>query len=174
MHFIQGFYCQTYAGVGIGYTSGEGAVATIQEGCVSVMFAGLIFHQDSDESQPLVGTMQDDFGVAELSDIVIEEDRVSFLKTYIRDGRIMDFDPGIEYILQRDEGNTWAGEYSAPTSAGEMKGPVRCSITEVDRDLFLRDRENFGLKRGFVKRRPPAPADPPVPDDEFDPTRIPF
>lgn len=174
MHFIQGFFCQTHSGVGIGFASGDGAVATIQEACVSVMFAGVIFHQDSDESKPLIGTMQDDFGTAVLSDITIESDHVHFLKKYLREGKVSEYDFGIEYILHPGEGNTWVGEYSVLTSRREIKGPARCIITESDRDLFLQDLKKFGLKNGFAEERSPMPNDPPPPDDGFDADRIPF
>lgn len=139
MYFIQGFFCDERSGLGTKTVPVEGVVTVIHEAVVLVMFAGVIFHLDPDPMSPLAGWMIDDDGKAELTDIVINEREVRFLKRY--EGRTQS--KGISYVL-RPDGNTWSGEYTLLTSGGrQKKGPARCVITEATQTLFEDDLRRF-------------------------------
>ena len=149
LYLIHGFFCEIHAGLATKMVPIDGVTAVVREEAIPVMFAGLITHRDLNEANPLIGSMTDEIGKAELSEIVITKDEVRFLKIY--DGRQQS--KGISYVLHRD-GNTWVGEYSLTAASGRpLKGPARCVITEVDQSLFQRDLEQFvtnhRAERGF-------------------------
>lgn len=152
MLLIQGFFCQKPVEYGIKFTPVEGAIVTAQDGFVSIMFAGIIHHKNSDPEEPLIGQIGDLYGQSELSDIVCEQEVLSFRKRYIRKDGKRSPREGILYTLKKDGGiyNTWVGTYTGPG----LSGPVRCVVTEIPDDQFQKDLAFYA--KHFDKYQPDA------------------
>jgi hypothetical protein len=112
------------------------------------MYAGAIWQ----DSGGLTGCMQDAFGKSELSEIVISDTEVRFVKTY--EGR----QRPIRYLFRKKDGNTWVGDYRGE---GVGVGVSRCLVTEVDDECFVSESitKLLGRKKAHVwPKHPPASA----------------
>jgi hypothetical protein len=127
MFLIQGVFFQNVLGLGITMDPAEGVRSIIRDVPTRFMYAGAIWEHES--SGLLVGRMQDSFGLADLSDILISDTEIRFTKQYEHQRDV------VEYTFRKKENGTWEGEYKF--NGGAIgSGPSRCIITQVP-DGFL-------------------------------------
>lgn len=111
------------------------------------MYFGVIWMQEGQAEWQ--GEARDEFGNIRLSDIVVEDDVITFRMRYmINDGSLRPED-GIFYRFDKREGNTWVGECS---HSSIESAPTRCIITDVDDELFNKDVRAFLEAQGAKYR----------------------
>lgn len=145
MYLIQGFFCQRVIGLGMMFVPVEGAVASVRSGHQSYLFAGTITSLKQGKKNVLTGSMIDELGNADLSDIVITKEEFSFCKKYRRDGKSRETE-GIAYSFKPDKEGTWLGEYRLPVPGKSITGPARCILTKVSSKLFQGDLDAYEKK----------------------------
>lgn len=127
MYAINGVFFQQHQSIGVGYRSGDGAVAVVHEGIYYFTFSGLIGPDPNSVIAELIGRSQDAAGYASLSEIEVHEEEILFTKLYDRRG------DAIFYRLRKQEDGTWAGTY-----AGEEAGTgvVRMVLAKLPDDFL--------------------------------------
>lgn len=127
MYAIQGLSFQRHSMGNI-----AGALDTIlgADPNVVIQFTGGIF-KGPPPAYELQGNMRDHFGLSVLSEITIERDRVSFLKTYGAGNNHQAF----EYEFKK-QGNFWIGTFRSTREGSNFSGSANCILTEVDEAFF--------------------------------------
>ncbi len=93
-------------------------------------YAGMILN-DTDGC-PKGGSLCDDYGLSNLSDIEIDEERLSFTKVYInRRDKIR-----YQFVKKEHGSSVWVGKYSSTATGSHY---ADCVITEVPMDFLMPD-----------------------------------
>ena len=143
-YVIQGLFFQGRFELGVNYRPGIGTVAVCGTTLAEYLFSGVFW----EEGLELKGIIQDAFGVAKVSKIVIDETGVSFRKRY--QSRSDD----IDYVFLKRDGVSWVGEYSGHLTGC---GIARCMVTEVPKSFFEPAAILSVLGRTSAFEAPPFP-----------------
>jgi hypothetical protein len=124
IYLIQGFFWQY-----LSPQSNDGLLQIIGSRS-KFMFAGALFLPASYGSDKKAGEMNDLYGISVLSNVVIEQDCLTFDKKYLA-GRPCGV---ISYSFKREDA-IWTGEYSSSIGNGLAK----CVLLEVPWNFFTDD-----------------------------------
>jgi hypothetical protein len=120
---ISGLFFQDRHDLNIAYRAQIGTCVVMNKTLGQYMFVGAFWH----DGIKLAGFIQDAFGFADISKIIITESEVSFEKIY--EGRT----DVIKYRFTRRVDETWAGEYNGELTGN---GVASCLLMEVPATFF--------------------------------------
>lgn len=125
IYLIQGFFFQDNRWLDLAYVNFNPILVT-RGALIRSLYYGA-FGPNPENGEELVGVTKDEYGEAELSDIKISENQLSFTKKYNhRDDLIF-------YAFQKQPNGTWEGKYQGD-KVGE--GETHCVLTQVTEDFF--------------------------------------
>ena len=122
-YLIQGVFFQGRLELGVNYRPGLGTIAVAGSSLAQYLFSGAVWLANG----KLRGVIQDVFGTADISDIMISESGIAFYKRY------KNRSDAIDYSFTVRDGASWVGEYSGLLTGS---GVARCLVTEVPDAFF--------------------------------------
>lgn len=121
---IHGVFFQDREWLGLDTRPVEGVVAVINRGLCRYQFAGVLERYPQGQ---LVGEVQDAFGEAEVSNVILTETALKFRKKY---SKRADY---IYYVFTKQPDGTWVGIYTGDVVGS---GTARCILTPVSGTFF--------------------------------------
>lgn len=127
---VQGVFFQKQGRLDTRYIDLELRAVVVRQ-LVGGMYAG-VFAADPNDPEKMIGHMFDQYGDSVLSDIVLKDDKFSFLKQYERRR------DKIRYTFTRENGGrVWCGDWSMEQDGHELDhGQSNCAITVVGEQFF--------------------------------------
>lgn len=131
VYLIQGIFFFENSGLDIGFDKKIGERAMIQKQPTYALFSGVI-SSCTDGSDKLGGIINDSFGDAELVDIIISDNAVSFTKRYLKGHGL------IHYEFSKKAGdNIFQGKYKGKSHGKGICGLAKCILNVIDESFFL-------------------------------------
>ncbi|GEM_PF-1785439 len=129
-YLIQGFFFRNGERGAFAHLPQNDAIA-LRTGILRYLYSGVIFPDLNNLSTLLVGELEDNYDIADLSEITVTEDAIRFVKTY---RTIQDI---ITYQLERKDGY-WEGTWTNVTRPDRIEtGITRCVVTHVPDEFFV-------------------------------------